>query len=137
MSQRATPQPPRQPTPASQPIAALHSADDVRAVVESWRSAWEGKDLERYMSFYDESFHSEGRDRAGWRQHKRGVFLRAGDLQVAVEALEIEMTGDKASARFLQRYSSGKYRDRGTKTLRMVFRPAGPRIVAEEFEPGS
>jgi len=43
------------------------------AAVESWRTDWESRDTERYLSHYSARFTAPGQDLAGWSAHKRNV----------------------------------------------------------------
>ena len=105
----------------------------MRDTVEAWRRAWEGKDVEGYLVHYDAEFQGDGRDLAGWAAHKRRVFARAGRIRVEVRSLEVVTEGERAFARFEQRYRSGRYADRGRKTLEFVRRDGRYRIRRETF----
>ena len=140
---------PPSPTPTRGPTEVNRSADasgaspetaevadpraQVRSMVEAWRAAWERKDLEAYLAHYARDFEGDGRDLAAWSAHKRRVFRRAGTIRVEVRGLTIEIDGADVVARFEQRYSSGRYADRGRKTLELVRRGGRYQIRRESF----
>ena len=43
------------------------------AAIERWRTDWESRDTERYLTHYSARFAAPGQDLAGWSEHKRTV----------------------------------------------------------------
>lgn len=135
-----TPSPTATPSrarPTAQPEPDSSSEHDVVAMVERWRTAWQSKDHAAYMSFYAADFRGDGKDRTGWSAHKRRVFGRASEIEVGVSDLHVSRAGDGFDAVFTQIYTSGRYRDRGRKTLRIEPRDGRLAIVAESFQKSS
>jgi ketosteroid isomerase-like protein len=116
--------------------AAGAAATEVAALVESWRSAWQGKDLAAYLAFYAPDFRGDGKDLAAWSAHKKGVFERSGDIEVTVSDLVVRPTADGAEAEFRQRYAGGAHADEGRKTLVLRRVEGAWRIVGERFRAG-
>jgi hypothetical protein len=107
-----------------------------KAMVESWRDAWQRKDLDAYLAHYAPDFESEGMDRAAWGAYKAGVFARAGAIEVRLEDIDVEGTAAAPTVRFRQIYRSGSYRDRGSKTLELVTLGGQLKIRRESFAKG-
>ena len=82
--------------------------DALERAVESWRSDWQRRDVERYLAHYAAGFASdEGWDRARWVQHKSRVIAARSSIEVGVDGLSIQRSGDDvAVVSFEQRYRS-------------------------------
>ncbi len=105
--------------------------------LESWRAAWAAKDLERYMSFYDEDFRSAGMKKADWRTYKERLNKQYKAISVALsEPIGVEHRG-RAIVRFIQNYASDQVSDLGEKTLHLVNRNGSWKILSEEWRADS
>lgn len=82
--------------------------DALERAVESWRSDWQRRDVERYLAHYAAGFASdEGWDRARWAKHKTRVIAARSSIEVGVDGLSIQRSGDDvAVVSFEQRYRS-------------------------------
>ena len=108
----------------------------VREFVQGWQRAWEDEALDDYMGHYAASFTHHGRDRAGWRAYKKGVFERREDMEVAVDNLWIrQLAGNRYVVGYDQRFSSAGYDDYGVKTLVLEGCPGAFKITAEHWRP--
>jgi ketosteroid isomerase-like protein len=111
----------------------------VRAAIDAWLAAQNDGDLAAYGLLYDGEF--TGVKRAGERttRHNREEWLAdrarmfAKKMTVTARSISVELRDGRAVVRFVQRWSSGSYADVGPKELRLVWRPAGLRIVREEL----
>lgn len=112
----------------------------VESAVKAWAEAWSEKDVDRYLSFYSESFQpASGQPLAAWKTERRRRLTRQGSIEVEVSALEVEAVAeDRVIARFDQTYASPGYRDRVRKALELVLEEPEWRVVREEAlgEPG-
>jgi len=59
------------------------------AAIERWRTDWESRDTERYLTHYSARFAAPGQDLAGWSEHKRTVngaksWIKVGLSRVAM-----------------------------------------------------
>lgn len=118
------------------PLAGHGSGiEAVRGTVLSWAQAWSQKDASGYLAFYSPRFHSKGMDLQDWSRHKTNLFADPAPLSVAVEDLCVFIEGDRAEARFIQRYRRGTTADRGEKVLTLVNEDSRWRIVAETWTP--
>ena len=130
--------------PQQSPLSNAIRVDEVRQFLESWRTAWERKDLHIYSSFYDESFigrnYSSGSGytsmtRSQWLKDKEQKFRRSSLLAITIGEPEIRFHDDGASVMFSQEFRSSGYADRGAKTLHLRKTPNGLKIFSEDFVP--
>lgn len=145
----AAPAPPAQPTrlimaaaaaPAvAPPAAAAAAASDeqqVRARLESWRTAWAKRDSDAYLSHYAPDFApADGQTRAAWALGRQSNLASRSAIEVGIRELRLEPSGaGRMQLEFLQDYAAGSYRERGQpKTLLMV-RQDGNWLIAGEWQ---
>ena len=127
----------------------------VRQILGKWQEAWEGKDLDTYMSIYsDRALITRVTVRGG---AETPIYLKKGELRtkmkklntlygdIQVEISNLQVNGDRAVAdvTFLQKFTgtpaSGTrpaYSDYGTKKLNMMVDPTDGhwRIYAETWK---
>ncbi|MDR2614562.1 MAG: tetratricopeptide repeat protein [Candidatus Accumulibacter sp.] len=145
-----TPTPPVE-TVASRPVAetatasrtdpggkavAEAGADDVKSeivkIVRDWANAWSRKDVKAYLTFYARDFQTpKGMTLKKWETERRQRIDKPGRLQVAVDGIEVSVSGDRATARFRQQYTSATFRSLTKKTLVFVKSEDGWRILQE------
>ncbi|MBI5184433.1 MAG: hypothetical protein HZA01_01740 [Nitrospinae bacterium] len=118
---------------SSTPSGAGH-VDGILESVESWRLAWQDKDVERYGNFYSESFTQDGQDKKAWLLSKKEKFERAEVISIKTENIQVGISGNQASVKFIQDYQSGRHKDRGIKTLIMTQTSEGWKILFEKWE---
>jgi tetratricopeptide (TPR) repeat protein len=116
----AAPAAPTTPPPAASPAADARQAD--RAVIEKavqdWAKAWSDKDMARYYAAYASNFTPANRaSRAQWESDRRIRIVSKKSISVKVRELQINLTGETASARFQQLYTSDNLKGSSRKTL--------------------
>ena len=109
--------------------------NDIRKLLEDWKSAWETKSLDTYLSFYSPYFRSEQGGLESYRKAKKSVFERESGIRVTLADIRIESTEAEAVVTFEQQYESSRMSDLGTKILYLTRMPDGWKIVREEWEP--
>lgn len=101
--------------------------DAALATLEHWRTAWQERDTERYLGFYDAEFRSaEGHDLDGWRQQKRQVNAGKAPSEIALDDISVFVTGAERPmwvATFNQNYRSENQHSQMRK--RLYWRPDG------------
>ncbi len=127
--------PTRVTVPTVDEIRVLRAAD-VRQRVTGWEEAWESKDVDRYMSFYDQSFRGQGRDYDAWKAHKERLAGQYDFIEIDITNLTVSVQDDTAVVEFMQTYRSDLYTDTTRKSLH--FRLSGEtwKIVREEIPEG-
>lgn len=110
--------------------------DDLAKWLETWRAAWEAKDIDTYMKAYGDDFLSQRMNKAQWREYKSRLNANYQSIQVRLSKPIILVDRDRAIARFLQEYTSEKHADFGEKVLFMKKNTDGTfRIVGEDWAP--
>jgi murein L,D-transpeptidase YafK len=108
------------PGPAAKPEAVAEAeTSQVRTVVESWRRAWEQKNLADYIAYYHPGFSADGRNLSQWRQYKEDLNQRYKFIRIGVRALTVNIEGESAQAFFEQHYSSDAFRSRTFKVIEL------------------
>jgi tetratricopeptide (TPR) repeat protein len=119
----AAPAAPTTPPPAASPAADARQADRaaIEKAVQNWAKAWSDKDMARYYAAYASNFTPANRaSRAQWESDRRNRIESKKSISVKVRELQISFTGEKASARFQQLYTSDNLKGSSRKTLEMV-----------------
>jgi len=118
----------------SRPAGELNK--DIRRMLDSWKKAWEQKDVASYMSFYDSGFQSRGMDFKAWKKHRKKLNQKYRSITIDISELKIERTSAViASVSFTQKYEADDYEDEGLKSLLLVKRGKDWKIKEEEWKP--
>jgi tetratricopeptide (TPR) repeat protein len=119
----AAPAAPTPPPPAASPAADARQVDRaaIEKAVQDWAKAWSDKDMARYYAAYAGNFTPANRaSRAQWESDRRIRIESKKSISVKVRELQISFTGETASARFQQLYTSDNLKGSSRKTLEMV-----------------
>ena len=119
--------------PAPAPAASGGDAQaDVQAAVGAWAQAWSSKNLNAYLGAYAPNFTpAGGQSRSGWEAERKARIVPRNRIDVGVSDLNVEVDGDRATARFLQAYSSDNLNVSSRKTLNFV-RSGGRWLIVRE-----
>jgi len=124
-----TPAPAPAPAPASTPAAtpaatpAKPAADDaavrdVTLAVQAWAKAWAGKDMAAYLGAYGKDFDPPGnQSRSTWEAERRKRITGKSSISVKLENLVVNVSGNKATAKFRQDYRADNLTVSSRKTL--------------------
>lgn len=94
---------------------------DVSAAIARWAAAWSRKDVKGYLAAYAKNFAMpRARSRRQWEAERRARIVGKSWIEVKIEALEITVDGNTASARFRQGYRSDRYTEDSIKNLVLV-----------------
>lgn len=91
-------------------------------MLAAWSSAWQNKDLDKYMSFYARDFRGSGKNRQQWRKHKQYLNRVYKKITVRLQDVKISVRGERAHVSLVQYYSSDWHHDVGVKQLKLVHR---------------
>jgi tetratricopeptide (TPR) repeat protein len=122
------------PPPAASPAADARQTDRaaIEKAVQDWAKAWSDKDMARYYAAYADNFTPANRaSRAQWESDRRIRIVSKKSISVKVRELQISFTGETASARFQQLYTSDNLKGSSRKTLDMV-RQGNRWLIARE-----
>ena len=123
-SEPAVSQPPAETLIAS-PVTADESAkaDDsqmIEVTLNAWAQAWRNKDVNTYLEFYSDKFVPEGLpSKKAWVAQRKQRLSKPGKISLALDDLDVKVAGDKATAQFMQHYSSNGYKDNVNKVLQL------------------
>ncbi|MBT4484266.1 MAG: L,D-transpeptidase family protein [Candidatus Latescibacteria bacterium] len=91
--------------------------NEILELVEKWRSAWETKSIDEYISYYSPSFASQGRNRIQLKDHKSNIFRSYKINHIELENFAIFQHENEMVVQFLQDYSASNLSGKGIKTL--------------------
>jgi murein L,D-transpeptidase YafK len=106
---------------------------------ESWIRAWEGKDIDQYISHYHSDFSAQGKNKAGWKAFKTALNSRYKTIQIGPEDVRYYRHPKYSMVTFTQNYRSALkhggvgHRSRGTKILYVAEEAGQPKIIAETY----
>lgn len=94
---------------------------DVRNAISAWAKAWSQKDMSRYLAAYASSFTpADKMPRTKWENDRRVRIVSKKTINVDVNNLKIEVSDNKATARFQQIYESDNFKGNSHKTLELI-----------------
>ncbi|HLO64420.1 MAG TPA: nuclear transport factor 2 family protein, partial [Azonexus sp.] len=121
------------PAPAPAKPAAAPGSDDVVKAINAWADAWSRKDMKAYLGAYASDFDTpKGMSRKAWEQEReQRIAGKGGKISVSVDAPQVSINGDKATAKFRQHYKATGLSSSTTKTLVLV-RSGSKWLIKEE-----
>lgn len=100
--------------------------------MSAWANAWSSKNMGAYLGAYAPNFTpTGGQSRSGWEAERKARIVPRNRIEVDVSDLNVEVDGDRATARFLQAYSSDNLNVTSRKTLNFV-RNGGRWLIVRE-----
>jgi tetratricopeptide (TPR) repeat protein len=131
------------PTAATKPVAAppapvasnppANAEGEVEAAVANWAKAWSSRNMQGYLGSYAPNFTpAGGQSRSSWEADRKARIVPRSRIEVDVSDLDVTVKGDRATARFLQAYSSDTFNVTSRKTLEMV-RSGNRWLIVSEF----
>ncbi|HEX5738661.1 MAG TPA: tetratricopeptide repeat protein [Hydrogenophaga sp.] len=115
--------PPATPAAVAPAVAASggNGQGEVASAVQNWAQAWSSKRMPDYLGAYAPSFTpAGGQARGAWEAERRARIVPRERISVEVSDLDVEVNGDRATARFKQVYTSDALNVTSLKTLDMV-----------------
>ena len=113
------------------PVADL---DEIKDFIDTWKRAWEQKDLSTYISLYDQKFNSLGMDLKAWKRYKEKLNKRYRSINIRISKLKIiRFSTNSIRVRFRQNYQTDTYKDLGVKSLFLVRGKEGWKIKKETW----
>lgn len=91
---------------------------EITDLVDGWLSAWSGKNIRAYGSYYAKDFKSEGgADLAGWLAYKRQLNSKYRYIRVTRDKMTIRKDKQRRAVSFIQTYRSSRFKAVGVKEL--------------------
>ncbi len=115
-------------------VPPVYISESIKKFLELWKSSWESRDIESYISLYDSSFSVKGLSLQEWYQYKRRIFNQTNKIRINLGSPEID-SSDKMTWKvsFKQDYRSVNHNDVGQKTLTICGYPGNLKILSEEW----
>lgn len=100
-------------------------------LIDNWKGAWESRDTDRYMGFYDPLFSGLGRNFRTHSAYKDRLNRQYSFIEVDISNLHVYTHDGELVAAFDQDYRSDYYQAKSAKRLYFSQQPEGWRIVRE------
>ncbi|MGE0098525.1 MAG: tetratricopeptide repeat protein [Hydrogenophaga sp.] len=109
------------PAPAPAPATTADAQAAVESTIKAWAEAWSSRKMPLYLAAYGPDFSpAGGQSRSAWEADRRARIVPRSRISVEVSDLAITVNADRATARFLQEYSSDTLNVTSRKTLELV-----------------
>jgi murein L,D-transpeptidase YafK len=105
---------------------------EIRDFIESWRQAWESRDIDRYMAHYSPNFQSSWLDFAAWKSKKLKLTSRYSKIRVRFGNIYLYRQDGLVTAIFTQSYRSESFSSTGIKILYLK-EQNGYHIYSEDY----
>ena len=126
----AAPAPVAAQAPATRPV---DPTGDVTEALHAWVTAWARRDVPTYLEHYAQDFRpAAGLSRSAWQSQRRQRLSRGGELLISLSDVQVQVSGDKATARFVQSYRSDTLTSTEPKTLELIRRDGHWLILSEQ-----
>jgi len=91
---------------------------EIVGMVDGWLSAWSGKNIKAYGSYYAIDFKSEGgANRDAWLAYKQQLNRKYRYIRVTRDKMTIRKDKNRRTVRFIQTYRSSRFKAVGVKEL--------------------
>ncbi len=121
------------PGGASKRVESLRQ--EVMRFLRNWVGAWESRDVDHYMAFYDKGFRAYGMNYRRWRDYKAKLAHKYQAIDVQISRISIKIKRGKANVTFHQVYVSDQFQDVGLKTLKLRRENGRWKIWREDWRP--
>lgn len=102
----------------------------VNEFLSQWLSVWSSKDINGYLSYYDDAFPALG----AWKTRKAALFDTEDIFEIEALNISWEQAGaNKIKVTFVQKYKAGAYSDEGIKTMLIKGCPGSYKIISEDW----
>lgn len=117
----------------NEPVPTSNAGEtEVTKAIQNWADAWERKDVKAYLAFYAKDFQTpKGMGRKDWESERHQRIDKPGKLQVNVEDIRVSVDGEKATAKFKQRYESSSLKSSTGKTITLI-KSGGKWLIQQE-----
>lgn len=108
----------------------------LQLAIETWRSAWQNRDVNAYLNCYQRDFRGTKSGRKAWEAYRRKQINGAvGRIDLQIQDMQMSIRGDEALVRFKQHYRADNFADAGIKEFGLL-RVDGKWLINKElFEP--
>jgi len=108
-------------TTTAPPSDTADAPSAVESAVQAWAKAWSNKNMQGYLGSYAPNFTPPGgQSRSDWEADRKARIVPRNRISVALSDIKVSVTGDRATAKFRQAYSSDNLNTTSRKTLDLV-----------------
>ncbi|KAB8027743.1 L,D-transpeptidase family protein [Fluviispira multicolorata] len=108
--------------------------EKIMKLIEDWRLSWKDSELEKYNSFYSNSFNSSGKDKRQWLDMKKNISsIRNRKISIEISEPKILAFENQVLVSFFQKYQSQGKEDFGRKFLYFQLEDSNYKIVSEKW----
>ena len=101
--------------------------------IETWKTAWEDKDLDLYFDSYSENFkYPNQMSQNQWENYRSDRIVNKKNISINISNIKLKFKKDIIQAVFYQEYKSTGYQQNSKKTLFFEFQSDDWKII-EEF----
>ncbi|MEW6669900.1 MAG: L,D-transpeptidase [Thermodesulfobacteriota bacterium] len=118
-----------------EPERLARERDELEKVIEGWRKAWEGKQIDKYMSYYSPQFVADNKDWKAWKEYKTRLARQYKDIHVQLKNLAIFRNDGLVMASFDQHYWTSGFDSLGVKKIFLQQNSNQWKIIGEFFGP--
>ncbi len=116
------------------PAEIEKAKEEMTGLIEGWRTAWQDRDIERFMSFYNRDFSSGGKNWREWKENKSRMADKYVQITVDVDDLQLLTADGVVLAAFTQTYTTPDFKSSGKKMLYLTKNSDQWKIIAETFD---
>ena len=112
--------------------------DSIDVVVSQfliWLKAWQGREVDAYLSFYSKNFKDPKKSRKEWEMQRRSALSRNSSITIQVSDIQMKQNDETIEMSFVQDFKSDRVSDIGMKEL--IWKNEGNRwkIIKEIWKP--
>ena len=90
----------------------------ILVAIEDWKSAWEVKDMDSYLSSYSSDFmYPNNMSKAEWEKYRTNRIVSKKTIAISISNIKLRFKKEKVIATFSQNYKAGKLNQTSNKTL--------------------
>ncbi len=112
-------------------VAPSPDVAQVHAALQRWADAWSRRDMAAYAASYTDGYATAGLTHAQWLAQRRARIEGKTSIQVELDAVKVQVNGDRATVQFVQRYTANDHRSVDRKTVTMHRQGDAWRIAQE------
>lgn len=100
--------------------------------LESWRRAWEARDMDSYLAAYAADYRGDHVSREAWVKQRESRIRKPGSMNIRISHAEVRpLANNKVRVHFRQKYQADRYGDVTTKSMLMILEK-GKWLILEE-----
>ncbi len=111
------------------------SIDIVVSQLLIWVKAWEGREVNAYLSFYSKNFEDPKKSRKEWEVRRRLALSQNASITIEVSDIEMKQNDETIEMSFIQNFKSDRVSDTGRKELTWKNEGKRWKIIKEIWKP--